>query len=102
MIANPTKFHAILFSKDQADNSGTTLKVRQNEITSEAEVDQLGLKIDQWLSFDSHISKICRKASKQLNALKQLGISKCTSKESPSTIIHSFKLQLLSSHMAFL
>ena len=70
MIANPAKFHAILFSKDRADNSGKTLKVRQNEITSEAEVDLLGLKIDQRLSFDSHISKICRKASKQLNALK--------------------------------
>ena len=68
-----TKFHAILFSKDRADNSGKTLKVRQNEITSKAEVDLLELKIDQRLSFDSHISKICRKASKQLNALKRLG-----------------------------
>ena len=26
MIANPTKFHAILFSKDRTDNSGKTLK----------------------------------------------------------------------------
>ena len=85
--------NAILFSKDQVDNSGKTL-VRQNEITSEAEVDLLGLKIDQRLSFDSHISKICRKASKQLNALERSG--------GFLSIPSSFKLRLLSSHMAFL
>ena len=35
--------------------------------------DLLGLKIDNRLSFKSNISAICKKAAKQLNALKRLG-----------------------------
>ena len=72
MIANPTKFHSILFSKDRADHSGNTLKIKQSEIISEIEVDQLCPKIDQRFSSDSNISKVCKKASRQLNALKRL------------------------------
>ena len=36
-------------------------------------VQLLGITIDQRLCFEQHISKICRKASGQLNALKRLG-----------------------------
>ena len=39
---------------------------------SSNEIDLLGITIDK-LSFNSHITKICRKASRQLNALKRLG-----------------------------
>ena len=53
MIANPDKFKAIMLSSN--------------------EIDLLGITIDNKLSFDSHIAKICRKASRQLNALKRLG-----------------------------
>ena len=54
MIANPDKFKAI---------------VRTNS----SEIDLLGIRTDTELSFDSHIAKICPKASRQLNALKRLG-----------------------------
>ena len=35
-------------------------------------MDLLGVKLDTKLSFESHISKMCKKAAGQLNALKRL------------------------------
>ena len=49
------------------------IKMKENLIESETQVDLLGLKIDNRLSFNNHISAICKKAAKQLNAPKRLG-----------------------------
>jgi hypothetical protein len=38
-----------------------------------AEVKLLGVTIDYELKFNSHITNICRKASRQLNVLKRMG-----------------------------
>ena len=74
MIANPSKFHAILLSKNSCSlTDRIPIKLKENLIESETQVDLLGLKIDNRLSFKSHISAICKKAAKQLNALKRLG-----------------------------
>ena len=77
MIANTSKFHAILLSK----NCSLTDRMKENLIESETQVDLLGLKFDNHLSFKNHISAICKKAAKQLLALKRLGsflnISQC-------------------------
>ena len=73
MIANPSKFHAILLTKHRSDTTGKTLKIKNNLIQSESKIELLGLTIDNRLSFHSHISSICKKAAKQLNALKRLG-----------------------------
>ena len=75
MIANTSKFHAILFKKNRTDTAGEVLKIKDNHMQSKSEVDLLGLTIDNCLSFNSHISSLCRKASNQLNALKRLGSS---------------------------
>ena len=81
MIANPSKFHAILFSKNCSLTDRIPIKIKENLIESETQVDLLGLKIANRLSFKSHINAICKKAAKQLNALKRLGsflnISQC-------------------------
>ena len=81
MIANPSKFHAILFSKHCSLTDRIPIKIKENFIESETQVDLLGLKIANRLSFKSHINAICKKAAKQLNALKRLGsflnISQC-------------------------
>ena len=69
MIANPSKFHAILLSKNCSLTDRIPIKVKENLIESETQVDLLGLKIDNRLSFKSHISAICKKTTKQLNAL---------------------------------
>jgi hypothetical protein len=44
-----------------------------NKIKCEKEVKLLGVAIDFELKFNSHISNICKKASRQLNVLKRLG-----------------------------
>ena len=103
MIANPAKFHAILLTKSHSNTAGKTLKIKNNLIQSELKVELLGLTIDNRLSFHSHISSICKKAAKQLNALKRLGsFFKFYSTKGTCTIICLGKLQLLSNHMAFL
>ena len=73
MIANPSKFHEILLSKNCSLTDRIPIKIKENLIESETQVDLSGLKIDNRLSFKSHISAICKKAAKQLNALKRLG-----------------------------
>ena len=72
MTANPSKFHAIILTKNPKDMVKTTLSIEGHLIKNEAEVNLLGIQIDQHrqrLSFSSHISNICKKAAKQLNAL---------------------------------
>ena len=72
MIANPSKFHAIILTRNPKDMVKITLNIERHLRKNEAEVDLLGIRTDQRLSFSSHISNICKKAPKQLNALKQL------------------------------
>ena len=66
MIANPNKFKA------DDNTAGIRLEFSGKTILSSNEIDLLGVTIDTKLSFDSHITKIFRKASRQLNALKRL------------------------------
>ena len=73
MIANPDKFKAIVLTKIDHNTAGIRLEFCGKTILSSNEIDLLGITIDTKLSFDSHITKICRKASRQLNALKRLG-----------------------------
>ena len=74
MIANPAKFHVIiLLTKSHSNTADKTLKVKYNLIQSESKVELLGLTIVNRLSFHSYISSVCKKAAKQLNALKRLG-----------------------------
>ena len=42
-------------------------------ISCDEEVKLLGVNLDFMLNFNSHVSYICRKASKQLNVLKRIG-----------------------------
>ena len=69
MIVNPGKFESFVIPK-----SGQTSKPKQfligNGIVEVASsVKLLGIQIDDQLSFNLHISNICKSASKQLNAL---------------------------------
>ena len=73
MIANPSKFHAIVLTKYCSDTIVKTLKIKNNLIQSEWKVELEGLTIDNRLSFHSHIISICKKAAKELNVLKRLG-----------------------------
>ena len=61
-----------------------------NIVKTEDEVKLLGVTIDYELKFNSHITNICRKASRQLNVLKRMG--KYLNRLGKLTIYHSFIL----------
>ena len=87
MKANPDKFQAIAIGK-KAKNGDIKFNLDGNEILCEIEVKLLGVTIDCQLKFNTHISEICRKASRQLNVLKRIG--KHLSKLGRLTIYHSY------------
>ena len=76
MKANPDKFQAISITigpKTNRHNLSFDLNLKGNKITCEENVKLLGVTVDSQLNFDKHISKICKKASQQLNILKRIG-----------------------------
>ena len=88
MIANPKNFHSIILSKDITGNSGLEIKIDDKLIKSESSVKLLGIVIDEKLNFDEHITKLCKKASSQLNALFRLKF--VLTKEAKNVLIQSF------------
>ena len=69
MIANPDKFHAIFLSRSKENIINIEVKIGDKIIKSEQEVELLGVKIDNHLKFESHVKKLCKSASAQLNSL---------------------------------
>ena len=72
MIANPEKFKAIVLSKCKQNLGDAVLVFRDQTMSATKTVDLLGITIDNKLSFEKQVSKFCRKAAGQLNALKRL------------------------------
>ena len=70
MIVNPKKFKAIVLTKSRQDTYGIQINLKDHCITSENTVTLLGIKIDCRLSFEKHVSKLCKTAASKLNALK--------------------------------
>ena len=71
MKANPAEFQAICIGKN-AHDSITSFNINSVEIKCEDNATLLGTNIDFMLRFDDRLSKICKKASKQLAVLKRL------------------------------
>ena len=71
MEANPSKFQGILF-KGNKQVSDFKVSVDGHDIGFSNSMTSLGICIDDTLTFDSHISDICIKASRQISALQQL------------------------------
>ena len=72
MIVKPDKFQLMLLQKSTKQVIQEKLQIDNNEIESENLVTLLGITIDNQLSVDDHISKLCNKASMQLNAIFRL------------------------------
>ena len=68
MIANPSKFQAIVLSKSK-ENIQTYFHIKDKVIKSQEEVQLLGITLDYKLDFSKHIGQLCQRASGQLNAL---------------------------------
>ena len=89
MKVNPDKFQAIAIVKN-TQSKNISFNLNGNIIKTEDEVKLLGVTIDYELKFNSHITNICRKASRQLNVLKRIG--KYLNRLGKLTIYHSFIL----------
>ena len=90
MIVNPDKFKAIVLTKSKQDNSGIPVGLRGHRIDSQNTVTLLGITIDCKLSFEKHVSGLCKTAASQLlNALKSLR-SYITHEKTRKMLIQSF------------
>ena len=69
MIANTDKFQAILMNKRREEQITHKLKIYNNEIEATKSAKLLGIEIDNQLSFNQHILKLCSKAAVQPNAI---------------------------------
>ena len=72
MIVNPYKFKATVLTESGQDTPGIQIGLKNHCITSENTVTLLGIKIDSRLSFEKHVSKLCKTAASKLNASKRL------------------------------
>jgi hypothetical protein len=89
MKANPEKFQAIALGK-KTHRENIHFNLDTITISCDEEVKLLGVNLDFMLNFNSHVSYICRKASKQLNVLKRIG--RHLNRLGRLTIYHSFIL----------
>ena len=87
MQANPSKFQLMIMSPIPTEPVSITLK-GNTVIVSESCVKVLGILTDDRLDFSQHISLMCSKAARQLNALAR--ISKYLDQSSLKTIHDSF------------
>jgi hypothetical protein len=98
MKANPDQFQAIAIGS-KTSNESVNFNLDGNKIDCEKEVKMLGVTIDCQLKFNSHISNIYKKASRQLNVLKRIG--KHLTKLGRLTIYFSFIMSNFN-YLAFL
>ena len=71
MVANPSKFQAIIFTNKKSPIK-TDFTIKNESIQNKEIVELLGIQIDEKLSFAKHIKELSRKAGGQLNAVKRL------------------------------
>ena len=69
MCANPDKFQSIILSRD--GQQSLSISVQDNTILSDTTIKVLGVTLDNKLKYDKHVSTLCMKASRQIDALKR-------------------------------
>ena len=85
MKANPAKFQTMILSKQ---NHKMSITVNDNVIDSSECVKLLGVHIDNKLTFNHHITVMCKKIGRQINALCR--ISRYLSQKSLLKVYESF------------
>ena len=101
MIVNPDKFQAMILSSENKENK-FKLNINDSIILSENSVSLLGIEIDSKLNFKNHVSAICKKASRQLNAVSRIHNYLGKKKRNFDKHFCTFKFYVLSTSMAFL
>ena len=69
MILNPYKCHYICLGKDAVND---ILKLCDEELKPSELETVLGVEIDQKLTFNCHVKRLCSKAAKKLSALQRI------------------------------
>ena len=84
MKANPGKYHLLI------NNTKESFQIRiGNETVSNSKYEKfLEVKVDHELSFNEHVSTLCKKASQKLNALSR--IESCMTFDQRRLILNSF------------
>ena len=72
MMVNPNKFQAVVLKKKCSDLTNTNFQVDNQVINSVSSVELLDIQIDGKFNFNLRISKICKSAANQSNALIRL------------------------------
>ena len=67
MKSNPDKCHLLVTT-----NAFTSANINDSEITNRNEEKLLDIKLDSKLSFERHISNLCKKASQKLQAVNRI------------------------------
>jgi hypothetical protein len=89
MQANPDKFQGLILGPKKLTGK-IHLTAGSKIVQSETCVKLLGIHIDSKLNFDQHVTEICQKAARQLNALARL--SRCLDENSKMMILKTFLL----------
>ncbi len=87
MKANAPKFQVAFFSKDK-EITGISIRLGDVELHSTDCTKLLGVHVDRHLTFNYHVSELCRKAARQVNCLMRL--STMLPVESKLTIFNAF------------
>ena len=69
MVVNPDKFQSIITNRLENLKDSHELLIDKHKIDLENSVTLLGIKIDNKLNFEKHVTALCQKASCQLNAM---------------------------------
>ena len=86
MDANPDKFQSIILNR--GGDVSISISVQDDVIIPSDHIKVLGITLDDSLKFDLHIADMCKKASRQINALKR--VSKFLTQDSRKSIYRSF------------
>ena len=83
MKPNEDKCHLLLINQENI-----SVNVGKENISCSSSVDLLGIKIDDKLNFNEHVSKLCKKGNQKLHALAR--ISKYMNKDKLRLIMRTF------------
>ena len=72
LAANPAKFQTMLVKSNNIKDAELNVTVDNVSLPSSDAMKVSGIDIDDRLTFDGHVSNMCNKAGRQLNALQRL------------------------------
>ena len=72
LTANPAKFQTMLVKSNSIKDTELNVIAHNVSLPSLETMKVLGIDIDAGLTFDGHVSNMCIKAGKQLNAFQRL------------------------------